>query len=44
MEQVTKTSLTLTSALDAAEEEVVTAKHQAIVLEKLVSDTREEDI
>lgn len=44
MEQVTKTSLTLTSALDAAEEEVVTAKHQAIVLEKLVGDTREEDI
>jgi 3'-5' exonuclease len=43
MEQVTKTSLTLTSALDAAEEEVVTAKHQAIVLEKLVSDTREEE-
>jgi hypothetical protein len=37
--QVTETSLTLTSALDAAEEEVVTAKHQAIVLEKLVSDT-----
>lgn len=44
MEQVTKTSLTLTSALDAAEEEVVTAKHQAIVLEKLVSETRDEDI
>jgi predicted PolB exonuclease-like 3'-5' exonuclease len=44
MEQVTKTSLTLTSALDAAEEEVVTAKHQAIVLEKLVSETRDEEI
>ena len=44
MEQVTKTSLTLTSALDAAEEEVVTAKHQAIVLEKLVGDIREEEI
>lgn len=44
MEQVTKTSLTLTEALDAAEEEVVTAKHQAIVLEKLVSEVREEDI
>lgn len=43
MEQVTKTSLTLTSALDAVEEEVVTAKHQAIVLEKLVSDVREDD-
>ncbi|HEX6642502.1 MAG TPA: ribonuclease H-like domain-containing protein, partial [Thermoanaerobaculia bacterium] len=42
MEQVMETSLTLSSALDAAEEEVVTAKHQAIVLEKLVSDTREE--
>jgi hypothetical protein len=44
MEQVTKTSLTLTSALDAAEEEVVTAKHQAIVLEKLVGDIRDEEI
>ena len=44
MESVTKTSLTLTSALDAAEEEVVTAKHQAIVLEKLVAEAREEEI
>jgi 3'-5' exonuclease len=44
MESVTKTSLTLTSALDAAEEEVVTAKHQAIVLEKLVAEAREEDL
>jgi 3'-5' exonuclease len=44
MEQVTKTSLTLTEALDAAEEEVVTAKHQAIVLEKLVAEVREEEI
>lgn len=44
MESVTKTSLTLTTALDAAEEEVVTAKHQAIVLEKLVAETREEDL
>jgi predicted PolB exonuclease-like 3'-5' exonuclease len=44
MEQVTKTSLTLTEALDAAEEEVVTAKHQAIVLEKLVSEVRDEEI
>jgi predicted PolB exonuclease-like 3'-5' exonuclease len=47
MEQVTLTSLTLSEALDAAEEptsEVVTGKHQAIVLEKLVGDTRDEDI
>lgn len=44
MESVTKTSLTLTSALDAAEEEVVTAKHQAIVLEKLVAEAREEEL
>ena len=44
MDQVKETSLTLTEALDAAEEEVVTAKHQAIVLEKLVGEVREDDI
>ncbi len=47
MEQVTKTSLTLTDALDTSEtpaDEVVTAKHQAIVLEKLVGDARDEEI
>lgn len=43
MESVTKTSLTLTDALDAAEAEVVTAKHQAFVLEKLVAESREDD-
>jgi 3'-5' exonuclease len=44
MDQVKETSLTLTEALDAAEEEVVTAKHQAIVLEKLVGEVRDEEI
>ncbi|HEV7766992.1 MAG TPA: ribonuclease H-like domain-containing protein [Thermoanaerobaculia bacterium] len=44
MESVTATSLTLTTALDAAEEEVVTAKHQAIVLEKLVAEVRDEEL
>lgn len=43
MESVTATSLTLTTALEAAEDEVVTAKHQAIVLEKLVAEAREEE-
>jgi len=43
MESVTQTSLTLADALDAAEAEVVTAKHQALVLEKLVAEAREED-
>lgn len=47
MEQVTMTSLTLTDALDAPDappEEVVTGKHQAMVLEKLVGDVPEDDI
>jgi 3'-5' exonuclease len=47
MEQVTMTSLTLTEALDAPDappEEVVTGKHQAMVLEKLVGDVPEDDI
>jgi predicted PolB exonuclease-like 3'-5' exonuclease len=47
MEQVTMTSLTLTEALDAPDappEEVVTGKHQALVLEKLVGDVPEDDI
>ena len=47
MEQVTMTSLALTEALDAPDappEEVVTGKHQAMVLEKLVGDVPEEDI
>lgn len=47
MESVQKTSLTLTSALDEAtdEDNVVTAKHQAIVLEKLtVAPQPEEEI
>ena len=47
MEQVTMTSLALTEALDAPDappEEVVTGKHQAMVLEKLVGDVPEDDI
>lgn len=48
MESVTKTSLTLTSALeqfDEPGEDVVTGKHQAMILEKLVqADTREEEL
>jgi predicted PolB exonuclease-like 3'-5' exonuclease len=48
MESVTKTSLTLTSALEQFEdssEDVVTSKHQAMILEKLVqADTREEEL
>lgn len=44
IESVTKTSLTLTSALEQSEVEVVTGKHQALVLEKLVGDTPEEEI
>lgn len=47
IESVTKTSLTLTSALEADVEdqggETVTTRHQAIVLEKLVHEEREED-
>jgi hypothetical protein len=45
MESVTQTSLTLASSLDQldAAEEVVTAKHQAIVLEKLVQSERPDD-
>src|SRR6185295_18583545 len=44
IESVTKTSLALTSALEEPQVEVVTAKHQAMVLEKLVGDTREEEL
>ena len=47
MEQVTLTSLALSDALDAPDappEEVVTGKHQAMVLEKLVGDVPEDDI
>jgi 3'-5' exonuclease len=47
MEQVTMTSLTLTEVLDAPDappEEVVTGKHQALVLEKLAGDVPEDDI
>jgi predicted PolB exonuclease-like 3'-5' exonuclease len=47
MEQVTLTSLTLPEALDAPEgppDEVVTGKHQAIVLEKLAGETPDDDI
>ena len=45
MESVTQTSLTLASALEdlGATDELVTAKHQAIVLEKLVQSERQED-
>jgi hypothetical protein len=49
IESVTKTSLALTSALEADDNtepgvEPVTGRHQAIVLEKLVHEEREEDI
>lgn len=44
IEQVTEASLTMASALDDDPSAVVTAKHQAIVLEKLTRDTREEEI
>jgi DNA polymerase III epsilon subunit-like protein len=46
MESVQKTSLTLTTALaDTSEDDIVTAKHQAIVLEKLtVAPEPEEEI
>ena len=44
IEQITETSLTLASALDDDPSVVVTAKHQAIVLEKLTRDTREEEL
>lgn len=44
MEQVTQTSLTLASSLDLlGEEEPVTVRHQAVVLEKLVQAERVED-
>jgi DNA polymerase elongation subunit (family B) len=44
IESVTKTSLALTSALEEPQAEIVTAKHQAVVLEKLVGDKREEEL
>ncbi len=45
IESVTKTSLTLTSALEADDPaEPVTGRHQAIVLEKLVHEEREEEL
>jgi predicted PolB exonuclease-like 3'-5' exonuclease len=46
IESVTRTSLTLTDALDAVvpSDEVMTTKSQAAVLEKLVGDTREEEL
>jgi 3'-5' exonuclease len=37
MESVTETSLTLTSALETSSDDVVTSKHQAIILEKLAT-------
>ena len=45
IESVTKTSLTLTSSLDDSfsEDEIVTTKAQAIVLEKLVQSADPED-
>jgi len=45
IESVTQTSLTLASSLDNLDmsDEMVTAKHQAIVLEKLVQSERQED-
>ncbi len=45
MESVTQTSLTLASSLEQldAGDEVMTAKHQAIVLEKLVQSERRDD-
>jgi len=45
MESVVQTSLALTASLDEAPaaEEVVTAKHQAIVLDKLVLEQRQEE-
>lgn len=45
IESVTQTSLTLTSALDEIgdDEELVTAKHQALVLEKLVHAAEAEE-
>ena len=46
MESVTETSLTLASQLsdEGDPQEVVAAKHQAIVLEKLVAERREEEL
>lgn len=45
MESVTETSLTLASSLERldAGDEIVTAKHQALVLEKLVQSERRDD-
>jgi hypothetical protein len=43
MESVTETSLTLTSTLDAASEEIVVSKHQAIILEKLATESSPRD-
>ena len=44
IESVTKTSLELTSALEAEGPEEAIGRHQAIVLEKLVHEEREEDL
>jgi hypothetical protein len=46
MDSVNESSLSLASSLDAVVEadEVMTTKHQAAVLEKLVGDTREEEL
>ncbi len=37
MESVTETSLTLTSSLEAISDDIVTSKHQALILEKLAA-------
>lgn len=44
IEQVTETSRTLAAALEDDPSVVMTAKHQAIVLEKLTRETREEEL
>lgn len=45
MESVTETSRTMALALDATPDDVVTSKHQAIILEKLVqTEPREDDL
>jgi predicted PolB exonuclease-like 3'-5' exonuclease len=44
IESVTSTSLTLTSALEDETPQAVTVKHEALVLEKLVRDDRDEDL
>jgi DNA polymerase elongation subunit (family B) len=43
MESVTETSLTLASSLEDGSGEVVTSKHQAMILEKLVQNERRDD-